>query len=164
MPATTFHTYSPVDRCLLSGPRRAFSGAATTFRGTHERGSAIGYDLVFWKQVSEQDVVPSTVYRSLINGRSVDGLATLPIASILSELVAALPGSVRESNARGLEWIDWVNDDDQSSLQIWWSDAHVYVDCRGASYEVINRIIGLLAEFGCPLYDPQVDKRFESST
>ena len=40
------------------------------------------------------------MYRSLINGRAVDGLATLPIESILSGLVAALPGSVRESDPR----------------------------------------------------------------
>ena len=104
------------------------------------------------------------VYRSLINGRPVDGLAILPISSILSELVAALPGSVRESNERGLEWIDWISNEDQSSVQIWWSDVHVHADCRNVSYEVANRIIGVLAGFGCPLYDPQVDKRFDSST
>ena len=104
------------------------------------------------------------MYRSLINGRPVDGLARLPIASILSELVAALPGSVRESNGRGLEWIDWISDDDQSSVQIWWSDVHVHADCRGVSYEVANRIIGVLDKFGCPLYDPQVDERFDAST
>ena len=91
-------------------------------------------------------------------------MAILPIASILEELVAALPGAARESNGRGLEWIDWVSDDDQSSVQIWWSDVHVYADCRHVPYEVANRIIGVLADFGCPLYDPQVDERFDKST
>jgi hypothetical protein len=100
----------------------------------------------------------------LINERTVEGLATLPIASILTELVVALPGSVRESNGGGLEWIDWVSEDDQSGVQIRWSDVHVFADCRQASYEVVNRIIAVLAGFGCPLYDPQVDKRFDPST
>jgi hypothetical protein len=129
----------------------------------HTRGRAIGYDLAFWKQAGDQDLEPSTVYRSLIDHRTVDGLATLPIESILTQLVVALPGSVRESNGAGWEWIDWVSEDDQSSIQIWWSDLHVYADCRNAEYEVVNRIIDVLADFGCPLYDPQVDKRFDSS-
>jgi hypothetical protein len=47
------------------------------------------------------------------------------VTSILTELVVALPGSVRESNGGGLEWIDWVGEDDQSRVQIWWSDVHV---------------------------------------
>ena len=104
------------------------------------------------------------MYRSLINGRAVDGLETLPIESILSELVTALPGSVRESDPAGWETIDWVDEDDQSRIQISWSDLHVQVDCRQVSYDVVNRIIGVLADFGCPLYDPQVDERFDSTT
>ena len=103
------------------------------------------------------------MYQSLIDGRAVEGLVTLPITSILPELVVALPGSVRESNGEGLEWIDWSSEDDQSSVQIWWSDVHVCADCRNASYDVVNRIIGVLHGFGCPLYDPQVDERFDSS-
>ena len=63
----------------------------------------------------------------------------------------------------GWESIDWVDEDDQSSIQISWSDLHVHADCRQVSYEVANRIIGVLADFGCPLYDPQVDERFDSS-
>jgi len=104
------------------------------------------------------------VYRSLIDGRAVEGLATLPIESILSDVVAALPGSVRESNPAGWETIDWVDEDDQWSMQISWSDLHVLADCRQVPYEVANRIIGVLADFGCPLYDPQVDKRFDAAT
>jgi hypothetical protein len=119
---------------------------------------------VFWRQVSDPVIEPSTVYRSLITGRTVEGLATLPIASILTELVVALPGSVHDSNGGGSEWIDWVSDDDQSSVQLWWSDVHVFADCRNASHEIVNRIISVLAGFGCPLYDPQVDNRFDSST
>lgn len=103
------------------------------------------------------------MYRSLIDHRPVEGVATLPIESILTELVVALPGSVRESNGAGREWIDWVGEDDESSIQILWSDVHVYADCRNAEYEVVNRIIEVLADFGCPLYDPQVDKRFDTS-
>ena len=104
----------------------------------------------------------ATSDRSLINGYSVDGVETLPIESILSELIAALPGSVRASLASGLEWIDWDSNDGLSSIQIWWSDVHVYVDCRSVSYEILNRIIEVLAGFGCPLYDPQEDKRFDA--
>ncbi len=123
---------------------------------------AIGYDLGFWKETRDSGVAPSAVYWSLINGHSVDGVETLPIESILSELIAALPGSVRASLASGLEWIDWDSDDGLSSIQIWWSDVHVYVDCRSVSYEILNRIIEVLAGFGCPLYDPQEDKRFDA--
>jgi len=131
----------------------------------HTRGGrAIGYDLAFWKQVNEQHLEPSAVYRSLIEGRAVNGLAALPIESILSEVVAALPGSVRESDPAGWESIDWVNEDDQCSIQISWSDFHVQADCRQVPYDVVNRIIGVLAEFGCPLYDPQAGKRFDSAT
>ena len=70
-----------------------------------------------------------------------------------------VPGKSLPGGA-GWEWIDWVSEDDQSSIQLWWSDVHVYADCRNAEYEVVNRIIDVLADFGCPLYDPQVDKRF----
>ena len=131
----------------------------------HTRGGrAISYDLAFWKQDNDHHVEPSAVYRSLIDGRAMAGLATLPIESILRDVVAALPGAVRESNPAGWETIDWVDEDDQWSMQISWSDLHVLADCRQVPYEVANRIIGVLADFGCPLYDPQVDKRFDAAT
>ena len=139
----------------------AVSDSATHFCVTYRRERAIAYDLVFWKETGDPGVSPSVVYRSLIDGHSVVELETLPIETILSELIAALPGSVRESNTSGLEWIDWDSDDGLSSIQISWSNVHVYADCRSVSYEIVNRIIEVLAGFGCPLYDPQEDERFD---
>ena len=126
-------------------------------------GETVGYQLVFWREEVDFDVPPLTVCESLMNERMVDGLVTLPIASIISGLLDALPGAVRESGG-GSEWIYWLSEDQRSSVQIDWTDVHVFADCRYLEHDVANRIIELLARFGCPLYDPQVDKRFDSAS
>ena len=90
------------------------------------------------------------------------GLETLPIESILSELIAALPRLGAGVGSRA----GWSGSTGtaMTGFRVFgslWSDVHVYVDCRSVSYEIVNRIIEVLAGFGCPLYDPQDDKRFD---
>ena len=123
----------------------------------------MGYQLVFWQEEDDLDVPPSTVCASLLNEQAVDGLVALPIAGILSGLLDELPGAVRESDG-AVQWIYWLSDDERSSVQIDWTDLHVLADCRYVEHDVVNRIIELLARFGCPLYDPQVDERFDATT
>ena len=79
-------------------------------------------------------------------------------------MFARCPSTSARQSEGGYEWIDWMSEDESASIQIWWSDVHVLADCRNVPYEIVNRIIDVLAQFDCPVYDPQVDRRFDSAS
>jgi hypothetical protein len=49
------------------------------------------------------------------------------------------------------------------SFQIYTTSQFFRIDCYGMDGEDINKFIDVGAEFDCPLYDPQVNQRFDGS-
>ena len=115
----------------------------------------MSYDMDFWRYKPGVSSDNQAVYEALSAGQQVEGLEDLPLPQILARLHEVLPG--------------WKPTDEET----WESDGRIFqiyttpqffrVDCYDLSEEEINAIISALGEFGCPLYDPQVGKRFEGS-
>jgi hypothetical protein len=119
----------------------------------------VSYDLVFWRQGDSERRSPSALYEAFLEERQVPGIPELPVEEFLARLVEAFPGAVREPNGAS-EWIDWSSTDGLSAFQIEWTPQHVRVTLRPLDEDRANGMIDIANDFGCALYDPQLDKRF----
>ncbi len=116
----------------------------------------MSYDLDFWKYENEpgegQD--HQAIYEKLSNGETVAGLAQLPIDQIMQQVADRFTQA-------GWEEVDAVSwEKDGSAFQLFTTKQFFRVDCYGMEGEDMNAFIDIAAEFGCPLYDPQVEERF----
>ena len=89
----------------------------------------------------------------------VDGIAHLPIKEIKAAVMSEFPDI-----DDGLAEMTW--DGNESYFQIYWPvyPTHVSVSCGFKlleNPEPLNRLIDLMARFGCALYDLQTDQRYE---
>jgi hypothetical protein len=116
----------------------------------------MSYDLVFWKQKPACSAAPSAIYRELMNDAAVEGLEVIPIVEFLARVHKKFPGIVQD---RGLVFWDGGR---RGLFEIYSSAQHVHFSCRQVPGEDMNVLVDIGAEFGCPLYDPQVDKRYDS--
>lgn len=122
------------------------------------RSAAVSYDLSFWRQTSSVVGSPLEVYEQLNRGDTVPGLVPLPTDTIVGAVHRLFPDADRTA-----ESLSWIDHDHGKSIHVTWSSQHVRVDLRPLEEQEdnANRIIDCLFEFGCALYDPQTDERFE---
>lgn len=115
----------------------------------------MGYDLYFWKYEPGVSLDHQKVCERLADGLRVDGLEDLPVNEMLA---------LTNSAFSDWERLDEVTFDGGSrgAFQLYTTSQLFAVNCHGVAGEDMNRFIDIAANFGCPLYDPQVDKRFES--
>lgn len=115
----------------------------------------MGRHLAFWKYEDGIKLDARKVYeKSCVEGTEVEGLAMLPNDEILSKVKKTFMDYERldDYNYGGLS----------GSFTIYVNPGSVVFDCSFRMNEAeLNKIIDLMAEFGCPLYDPQIDVRFE---
>lgn len=116
----------------------------------------MSYDLNFWKYEKESSSNNhQAVYEQLSNGEFVEGLEVIPIKDILKNL--------REV----FSTLGWTQVDEETwegesgSFQIYTTPQFFRVDCYGIEGEDMNHLIDIAQEFGLPLYDPQISKRFD---
>lgn len=124
----------------------------------------MGHQLAFWQQEDHGGPSAQAVYQSLMNEGAAGGLRPLPLATILAALSSEFPGMDPGPAVDGPCPVFW-EDDGPTSVEFSWSGVHVGAELRPAglwSSEVANRIIDVLADFDCPLYDPQTGERFDS--
>jgi hypothetical protein len=114
----------------------------------------MSYDLAFWKQKPTCKTPPSSIYRSLLAGTAVDELEIIPTAKFVARIHQRFPGIVEDG---GL--VFWEGGK-QGFFEMYSSDRHVHFCCREMPGEEMNAFIDIAAEFQCPLYDPQDDKRY----
>ena len=116
----------------------------------------MSYDVNFWKQERPLSLSAQEIYERLSGGEAVvEGLAKLPVPRIHERLKQAFPDfDLSESVpvvriARG-------------SVEISWSDHHFRFDIRGEIGSDCQRLVEIMADFDCPMYDPQVGRRYDS--
>lgn len=113
----------------------------------------MSYDLNFWNEPEDFKLAPLDVYRSLSDGLPVEGLSQIDVSGFYKRIIQEFPGT-EESNG----FLDWEGE--ENSFQVFSSSQHVRVDCYGTLGEWMNVFIDIGKEFGCPLYDPQINERF----
>ncbi len=110
-------------------------------------------DLSFWKYEAAVNYKPSDVYVSLSNGETVTGVATLPIEKIRVK-IDEIFGDWQKLDDNHLVF-------DDETIEIFTTDQFVRFDCYGVSEDNMNKLIDIMLEFDCRLYDSSIDVRFD---
>jgi hypothetical protein len=118
----------------------------------------MSYDLNFWKEQPGRKLDPQSTYERLSEGERVEGLEDLPIKKILDRVKTEFRQGWTQSDDES-----WETADEERAFQVFTTPQFFRVDCYGLSDEEMTALIDIAAEFGCPLYDPQVGKRYDES-
>ena len=115
-------------------------------------------DLDFWKYREGAAHNDRKIYETACcDGKISEDLENLPIEEILEKVAAAFP-CWKALNSKSYE------NEDGGAFEIFTTSQIVRFDCYGMKGEDMNRLMDILEEFGCPLYNPQVSTRFDSWT
>jgi hypothetical protein len=115
----------------------------------------------FWRTPKRLDSLK--VFNRLIAGKSVRGLDKLDLDEIEAALIAAFPDwevVVRRSPDNQQTMLD--QGDGGGGLDIGYTPQSVTVTCYHTTENEWNTIIEAMAKLKLPLYDAQVNKRFDS--
>lgn len=112
-------------------------------------------DLNFWKYQGGLYLDNAMVYqKACCDKENVEGLEVLPAEAVLKETAAA--------------FAEWTSPDPfcyeregHGSFQISTTPQTVRFDCCSMEQAEMKRFSSILSKFGCPLYDPQQDVRFD---
>jgi hypothetical protein len=113
----------------------------------------MSYDINFWKQERPLSLSPEEIYGKLCKGEAVEGLVKLPVAQIHARLKQTFPEFEPEEFS--------IVRTPAGSIEFSWSDYHFRFDIRGICGEC-QKLVDVMREFGCPMYDPQENKRYDS--
>ena len=116
-------------------------------------GDVMGRDLSFWKYAKGFYLDNQDVYKKLSEGAFVEGLEALPISKILNDITTAFRDWKKESD------VDFQGK--CGAFQIFTTEQFVRIDCYSISEDDMNRIVDILFEYDCPLYDSQISERFD---
>jgi hypothetical protein len=116
----------------------------------------MSYDLDFWKYREGVSLNHQGVYERLSNGEFVDGLETLPISAMIEAVKSAFSPGWEQTDSE-----TW-DGGERGIFQVFTTSQFFRADCYGMEGDDMNRLIEIGLQFGCPLYDPQVGKRYDS--
>lgn len=118
----------------------------------------MSYDLNFWRYREGAAHDHKKVYEAACcEGERLSELEELPIEDILQKVAAVF------SHWEALSPADYESPSG-GAFQITTTPQTVRFNCYGVSGDDMNRLMDILIEFGCPLYDPQIEERFDSWT
>lgn len=110
-------------------------------------------DLSFWRNTENLELENKEIYSLLSDGKIVKGIENLPTDKILSDIKQVFS--------------DWLNNNDiyfesgDETFEIMITEQFVRFDCYSMSEYNMNKIIDIMLEYECPLYDSVIDVRFE---
>lgn len=119
----------------------------------------MAYDLVFWKARVASKWEPRRIYEAICQRGRLSQLEALDAQPMVLALQRAFPGC--EVHDTGLLWQSPAPP--LRGFQLHVHEQHVDAGCQLLTTDELNTIIdaGLLIQ--CPLYDPQVDRRFDGA-
>lgn len=115
----------------------------------------MGRQLAFWKYEEGVYLDNKEVYKKSIGeGVEVPGLSFLPKDEILNKI---------KSEFKDYERLDEYNyGGELGSFTVFINSQSVMFDCSFRIPETeLNKMIDIMLCFGCPLYDPQIEVRFD---
>lgn len=112
----------------------------------------MSYDLNFWKYQPGIKLDDLDTYQKLSEGKEVIGLERLPIDR-MRDRVRDTFSAWEQMDANSWESAHGV-------FQLFTTSQLLRVDCYGMAVDDMNKFIDIGVEFGCPVFDPQVNKRF----
>ena len=116
----------------------------------------MSYDISFWKQERPLSLSAQEIYERLSGGDEVvEGLAKLPVPQIHLRLKEAFP---EFDPAESFPTVRIP----RGSIEFSWSDYHFRFDIRGEIGGECQQLVNIMADFDCPMYDPQEGRRYDS--
>ncbi|CAD0006611.1 hypothetical protein [Flavobacterium chungangense] len=113
------------------------------------------YELLFWRYLDEIYLNNQEVYEALLEKKEVEGLEILPIQLILNRISSVF------SEWEKVDENSWQNNTGKGAFQVINTPQSIKIDCYGTEGKTMNKLVDLLEEFKCPLYDPQVPERYD---
>lgn len=113
------------------------------------------YELLFWKYTDGIYLNHHLVYEAIIEQQEVEGLEELPTAVILNRINSLF------SKWEKVDENSWKNSNGKGAFQIKTTSQSIQIDCYGTEGKMMDLLVDTLAEFKCPLYDPQVPERYD---
>ena len=117
----------------------------------------MSYDLAFWKYKKDVYLNNDEVYFKVSDEEEIiDGLEYIPIDNILEKIAKTFS--------------HWQTDDSHNynnfnngagAFETYTKAQFVLFSCNGMEGDDLNLLIDIMLEFECPLYDPQVQERFD---
>jgi hypothetical protein len=113
------------------------------------------YELLFWKYLDEVYLNHHEVYEAIDDQQEVEGLEELPITVIMNRINSVF------SNWEKVDENSWKNANGKGAFHIKTTPQSIKIDCYGTEGKTMNLLVDTMAEFKCPLYDPQVPERYD---
>lgn len=113
------------------------------------------YELVFWRYLEGFYLNHQEVYEAIVEQQDVAGLEELPTAVILNRINSVF------SKWEKVDENSWKNPNGKGAFQVEVTPKSIQIDCYGTEGKTMNLLVDTLAEFKCPLYDPQVPDRYD---
>ena len=113
------------------------------------------YELLFWQYQDGIYLNHHLVYEALVEQQEVEGLEVLPVQVILNRINSVFSSWEKVDNN------SWKNNKGKGAFQIKTTTQSIQIDCYGTEGKIMNQLVDALAEFNCPLYDPQVPERYD---
>lgn len=115
----------------------------------------IMYELLFWRYLDEIYLNNQEVYEALVEKQEVEGLAVLQIEVIVNRINSVF------SEWERVDENSWKNPKGKGAFQVVTTPQSVKIDCYGTEGKTMNKLVDIMEEFKCPLYDPQVPERYD---
>jgi len=116
------------------------------------------YELLFWKYLDEVYLNHHEVYEAIDDQQEVEGLEGLPITVIMNRINSVF------STWEKVDENSWKNLNGKGAFHVKTTPQSVKIDCYGTEGKTMNLLVDTMAEFKCPLYDPQVPERYDEMT
>ena len=113
------------------------------------------YELVFWRYLDGFYLNHQEVYEAIIEQQEVAGLEELPTTVILNRINSVF------SKWEKVDENSWKNPTGKGAFQVEVTPKSVQIDCYGTEGKTMDILVDTMAEFKCPLYDPQVPERYD---
>jgi len=113
------------------------------------------YELLFWKYSDGIYLNHQLVYESILEEEDVAGLEELPLTLIRNRINTLF------SKWEKVDDNSWKNTNGKGAFHVRMTPKSIQIDCYGTEGKTMNVFVEALAEFKCPLYDPQVPMRYD---
>lgn len=113
------------------------------------------YELLFWKYLEDVYLNHQEVYEALEVEPTIQGLEELPVQVILNRIGTVFSKWEKVDDA------SWKNSNGVGAFHVRNTPQSIQIDCYGTEGVTMDNLVGIMEEFKCPLYDPQVPARYD---
>ena len=113
------------------------------------------YELLFWRYEEGVYLNHHLVYEAIEDNEPVEGLEILPIDLMLNRINSVF------SQWERVDQNSWKNNEGPGAFHVKTTPNSVKIDCYGTVGTTMDKLVDIMEEYKCPLYDPQIPARYD---